>query len=316
MAKNKPIKIVFFGTPDITLKSFNFFINSEDYEVLALVTQKAKEANRGRKIIQRNITKIALENSISVFEPDKISKDEKIIEQLRALEPDFFVTFAFGQILSQEVIDIPKVATINLHASLLPEYRGANPIAQSIIDGKTKTGISTMKTVLELDAGDICLQEEIEITPEMNVVELMEKISELSPCLLDKTLKGLYDGEILTVCQDDTCATFCKKMKKEEKVIDWQMDALSLHNKIRGMFQLNTNHTIYEGKIVKVLKTSVVEGVSGDCGEVWEVSKDGIVVCCAYDALKLILVKPEGKGEMSASAWANGARIKKGAKFK
>ena len=138
-----PIKVIFFATPDIALKSFDFFINSSDYEVLALVTQKAKAANRGNKIVERNITKIAKENNIPVFEPDKISREPEIIEQLKALKPDFSVTFAFGQILSQEVIDIPKFATINLHASLLPEYRGANPIAQSIIDGKTKTGITT-----------------------------------------------------------------------------------------------------------------------------------------------------------------------------
>lgn len=309
------IKLVFFGTPDITLESFDFFIKSPDYEVLALVTQKAKQANRGKKIIERNITKMAKENNIAVFEPDKISKEPEIIEQLKALSPDFFITFAFGQILSQVVIDIPRIATINLHASLLPEYRGANPIAQSIIDGKTKTGITTMKTVLELDAGDICLQDEIEITPEMNVIELMTEISARSPKLLDNTLKGLYNDTLKSVCQNHDCATFCKKMKKEEKVIDWNMEANQLHNKIRGMYQLNTNHTTYDNKIVKVLKTCVVEGVNGCCGEVQTIEKDGIVVCCGKNAIKIITVKPEGKGEMQASAWANGARIKKGAKF-
>ena len=127
------IKVVFFATPDIALESFDFFIKSSDYDVLALVTQKAKAQNRGKKIIERNITKKAKENNIVVFEPDKISKDIEIIQKLKDFQPDFFITFAFGQILSQEVIDIPKFATINLHASLLPELRGANPIAASII---------------------------------------------------------------------------------------------------------------------------------------------------------------------------------------
>jgi methionyl-tRNA formyltransferase len=310
-----PIKIVFLGTPDITLESFDFFIKSSDYEVLALVTQKAKQANRGKKIVERNITKMAIANNIPVYEPDRISKETEIIEQLKALKPDFFITFAFGQILSQEVIDIPSIATINLHASLLPEYRGANPIAQSIIDGKTKTGITTMKTVLELDAGDICLQDEIEITPDMNVIELMIEISARSPKLLDETLKGLYNNTLKSVCQNHSCATFCKKMKKEEKVIDWSMPASQLHNKIRGMYQLNTNHTTFDNKIVKVLKTSIVEGINGNFGEIAKVEKDGIVVYCGCDAIKLITVKPEGKGEMQASAWANGARIQKGARF-
>ena len=310
-----PIKIVFLGTPDITLESFDFFIKSPDYEVLALVTQKAKAANRGKKIIERNITKMAKENAIPVYEPDKISREIEIIEQLKMMKPDFFITFAFGQILSQEVIDIPSIATINLHASLLPEYRGANPIAQSIIDGKTKTGITTMKTVLELDAGDICLQDEIEIPSDMNVIELMIEISKHSPKLLDETLKGLYNKTLVCKAQEHNKATFCKKMKKEEKVIDWNMSAHALHNKIRGMYQLNTNHTTYDDKIVKILKTIVVENLNGKEGEVLSVEKDGIIVACAKDAIKLITVKPEGKGEMQASAWANGARIQKGAKF-
>ncbi|MBR5305051.1 MAG: methionyl-tRNA formyltransferase [Candidatus Gastranaerophilales bacterium] len=310
-----PIKIVFLGTPDITLESFDFFIKSPDYEVLALVTQKAKAANRGKKIIERNITKVAKENAIPVYEPDKISREIEIIEQLKMMKPDFFITFAFGQILSQEVIDIPSIATINLHASLLPEYRGANPIAQSIIDGKTKTGITTMKTVLELDAGDICLQDEIEIPSDMNVIELMIEISKRSPKLLDETLKGLYNKTLVCKKQEHNKATFCKKMKKEEKTIDWNMSAHELHNKIRGMYQLNTNHTTYDDKIVKILKTIVVENLNGKEGEVLSIEKDGIVVACAKDAIKLITVKPEGKGEMQASAWANGARIQKGAKF-
>ena len=306
------MKIVFLATPDIALESFDFFIKSPDYEVLALVTQKAKQANRGKKIVERNITKMARENNIPVFEPDKISKEKDVIENLKALEPDFFITFAFGQILSQEVIDIPKYATINLHASMLPQYRGANPIAQSIIDGNKKTGITTMKTVLELDAGDICLQEEIEITPEMNVIELMTKISNLSPNLLDKTLKGIKNNTLKAICQEHNCATFCKKMKKEEKIIDWNMSASDLHNKIRGMYQLNTNHTTYDNKIIKVLKTCVIEGLEGKCGEIYSIEKDGIIVCCSKNALKLITIKPEGKGEMNAGAFANGARIKKG----
>ena len=141
------MRVVFFATPDIAINSFNFFINSPDYEVLALVTQKAKPQDRGKKVVQREITNIAKSNNIVVFEPDKISKEPEIIEKLKSLKPDFFITFAFGQILSQEVIDIPKFATINLHASLLPEYRGANPIATAIIDGKKITGIETIQLI-------------------------------------------------------------------------------------------------------------------------------------------------------------------------
>ena len=310
------IKIVFFATPNIALKSFDFFIKSPDYEVLALVTQKAKPQNRGKRIVEREITKMAKENNIVVFEPDKISKEPEIIERLKLMNPDFFVTFAFGQILSQEVIDIPKFATINLHASLLPEYRGANPIASAIIEGKKETGITTMKTVLELDAGDICLQEKIEIAPEMNVVELMEKISELSPNILDKTLKGLFQGTLKTTAQDNSKATFTKKLQKEEKEINWQNSAQKLHDKIRGMYMINTNHACFKGRVVKVLKTEVLKENKGSAGEIIEISKNGVVVKCLEDALRLIIVKPEGKGEMNSFDWANGARIKEGDFFK
>ncbi len=310
------IRAIFFGTPDITLKSFEYFINSPDYDVLALVTQKAKAQNRGNKIVERNITKIAKANNIPVFEPDKISKEPDIIASLKNLKPDFFITFAFGQILSEEVIDIPKFATINLHASLLPELRGANPISEAIKQGMKYTGITTMKTVLELDAGDICLQEKIEITPDMNVIELMEIISDISPNLLDRTLKGLYNNTLIPQKQDETKATFTKKIKKEEKLIDWNMPASKLHDKIRAMYKINTNHTVFNGKIIKILKTSPVElNCEAKAGEIVDIQKDGIIVKCSDNALKIITVKPEGKGEMSAVSWTCGARIKKGDVF-
>lgn len=310
------IKLVFLATPDIALESFKHFINSSDFEVAALVSQPAKAQNRGKKIVERNIVKIAKENNIPVFEPERISKDEEIIKKLKSFNPDFLVTFAFGQILSQEVIDIARFATINLHASLLPLYRGANPISQALMDGCKKTGITTMKTVLELDAGDICLQDEIELTPEMNVVELMKIISSKSPALLDKTLKELYSGELKSIPQDNSQATFTKKIKKEEKAIDWQNDAQNLHNKIRAMYQINTNHTTFNNKIVKVLKTCVVDYNDGKAGEIVQIDKDGIVVKCSQRALKLIILKPEGKGEMASSDWARGARVKIGDFFK
>lgn len=313
---NNKIKIIFLATPDIALESFKYFINSPDYCVCALVSQKAKAQNRGKKIIERNITKLAKENNIPVFEPDKISKEKDIIEKLKSYNPDFLITFAFGQILSQEVIDIAKYATINLHASLLPLYRGANPICQAIMDGCSKTGITTMKTVLELDAGDICLQKEIDITPEMNVVELMNIISLESPLLLDKTLKGLYEGNLKPIKQDSSKATFTKKIKKEEKIIDWSMDAQKLHDKIRAMYQINTNHTTFNNKIIKILKTQVVPYQSNNIGTIVKIEKDGIIVECKNNALKIITLKPEGKGEMNATDWVRGARVKIGDCFK
>lgn len=310
------IKIAFFATPDIALNSFKYFINSQDFEVLALVTQPPKPACRGKKVIERKIKTIALQNNIEVFEPQKISKEEENIEKLKKLNLDFFVTFAFGQILSQEVIDIPKHGTINLHASLLPKYRGANPICEAILNGDKKTGITTMKTVLELDAGDICLQEEIELDEKINVIELMEKISDLSPSLLDKTLKGLINGEIKPMAQDSANATFTKKLKKEDKELDWNSNATALHNKIRAMHTINTCHAKFNSKLVKILETKVVKSdKKADCGKIVEVSKEGVCVQCGQDILMLLTLKPEGKGEMSAYSWSLGSKIKVGDEF-
>ena len=159
-------------------------------------------------------------------------------------------------------------------------------------------------------------QKEIDITPEMNVVELMNIISLESPLLLDKTLKGLYKGNLKPIKQDSSKATFTKKIKKEEKIIDWSMDAQKLHDKIRAMYQINTNHTTFNNKIIKILQTQVVPYQSNNIGTIVKIEKDGIVVECKNNALKIITLKPEGKGEMNATDWVRGARVKIGDCFK
>lgn len=310
------MKIVFFATPDIALNSFKYFINSPDFEVLALVTQKPKPSKRGKKISDTELIKTAKENDIEIFEPDRISKDREVIEKLKSYEPDFFITFAFGQILSQEVIDIPKFATINLHASLLPCYRGANPICEAILNGEKKTGITTMKTALELDAGDICLQEEIELDDDITTPLLMEKISQLSPSLLEKTLKGLYDGSLKPFEQEHNKATFTKKITKEDKNLDWNLPAKKVHDKIRAMNTINTVHVKFNDKLVKILTSKCVKcDDNSKCGEVICIDKNGITVRCKEDAVVLLTVKPEGKNEMSAHSWSLGAKIKVGDVF-
>ncbi len=310
------MKIAFFATPDIAIESFKYFINSKEYEVCALVTQPPKPSNRGKKIVQSKIKTIALENNIEILEPEKISKEPEIISKLKSFNCDFFITFAFGQILSQEVIDIPKFATINLHASLLPCYRGANPICEAILNGEKITGITTMKTALELDAGDICLQQEIALDDKINTPELMEKISNLSPKLLDETLKGIYQGTLIPRKQQHDKATFTKKIKKEDKSIDWSQSAKKIHDKIRAMHTINTCHTKFNGKLVKILKTKVADSnKKTKCGEILNINKDGICVCCGDKAILILSVKPEGKGEMSAYNWSLGAKIKTGDTF-
>lgn len=301
------INIVFFGTPAIALKSLEYLYNSENINVLAVVTQPDKPAGRGHKISMSPLKQFAIEKGLPVFQPKSIRKEPEIQEELKKLNPDFFVTFAFGQILSQEVLDIPKYETINLHASLLPKYRGANPIQRAIINGDKETGICTMITELGLDCGDVCLKEVIDIPDNMTCVDLFEEISSKSPELIEKTLVGLKQGTIIPQKQCENGVCMANKLTKEETLIDWSKPAKEIHNLVRGIYKFPSAYFMHNNKIIKVLETRVVNG-EGACGEFVRFSKDGIEVGCGKDCILLVKVKPEGKGEMLARDWANGIK--------
>jgi len=301
------IKVIFFGTPDIGLKSLDYLYNSDKIDVLAVVTQPDKPAGRGKHLRPSPIKEYALEKDLPIYQPKSIRKEPDIINALKEYSPDFFVTFAFGQILSQEVLDIPKFETINLHASLLPKYRGANPIQRCIINGDTETGICTMITELGLDCGDVCIKEKIDIPDDMTCEDLWLKISEDSPELLEKTLIGLYNKTIVPCpqCEDGVC--FADKLKKEETLIDWNKSAEEIHNLVRGVYKSPSAYFIYKEKIIKVLKTTVENDITTDkTGEIVKADKNGVVIQTSKGQIRLIKVKPEGKSEMFASDWANG----------
>ncbi len=303
------ISIVFFGTPDIGLKSLEHFYNSDKFEVLAVVTQPDKPSGRGHKLTPSPIKQFALEKGIKVFQPKSIRKEPEIIEALKELKPDFFVTFAFGQILSQEVLDIPKYETINLHVSLLPKYRGANPIQRAIINGETETGICTMITELGLDCGDICMKLPIEITKNMNCIELFELCAAYSPELLEKTLTGIKDGTLKPTPQCEEGLCFADKLKKEECKIDWNKSAEEIHNLVRGVYKCPGAFFEFNGKIIKVLKTEPLnDETNGSIGDFVRISKLGIDVKTGKGLLRIIKIKPEGKGEMPAFDWYNGLK--------
>ena len=301
------IKIVFFGTPDIGLKSLEYLHKSDNIEVLAVVTQPDKPAGRGHKLQASPIKKFALENGLPVFQPKSIRKEFDIQEELKKLEPDFFVTFAFGQILSQEVLDIPKYETINLHASLLPRYRGANPIQRAIINGDKETGICTMITELGLDCGDICKKLVIPISDTMNCEELWNEIAEKSPEMIEQTLIGLKNGTLTPEkqCEDGVC--MANKLTKEECEIDWCKSNIQIHNLVRGVCRCPSAFFYYNDKLIKVIETTPTnEDIP--TGKIRFNSKDGIDVGCGIGAIRLLKVKPEGKGEMSARDWFNGVK--------
>ncbi len=305
------IKVIYFATPDIAVKSLEVLNNNPEMEILAVVTQPDRPKGRGNKLAAPPIKEYAEKNGIACFQTEKISKDTDLINKLISLKPDFIVTFAFGQILSQEVIDIPKFATVNLHASLLPKYRGANPIQRCIYNGDTKTGITTMLTVLELDAGDICETEEIQITENMTNVELKNIISEKSPALICSTLKGLYNGDLIPKKQSCEGVCVAKKFIKHDGLIDWNNSSQNVHNQVRSMVDFPTAYTFFNGKLLKIIETKLSKNKNIlKAGEIVCVSKEGIEVACKDGCILITKVKPESKGIMGAFDFANGAKLK------
>jgi methionyl-tRNA formyltransferase len=308
--------VVFFGTPDIAFLAFEKLVKCQEYEVLALVTAPARPKGRGHKVEDTRIKKLAIEHDITVFEPEKLSRSSETVAALRNLAPDFFVTFAFGQILSQEVLDIPKYHTINLHASLLPKYRGADPIRAALLNGDETTGITTMVTVYNLDEGDTLLFQKIPLTQNTNAIELTEQVAKLAPVLIVETLDKLLTRELVPKPQDSVGVSYVRKIEKEAREIYWGENANCLHNKIRAFAGNLDARSRFKGKIIKFLKSSVVEYVSaGDLGIVMDISKKGILVRCGTDALLITELKPEGKPIMSAWDWSLGADIQKGDAF-
>ncbi|MFA7658850.1 MAG: methionyl-tRNA formyltransferase [Candidatus Gastranaerophilaceae bacterium] len=310
------IKVIFFATPKIALKSLDYLVKSGKIDILAIVTQPDKPTGRGHKILPPPVKEYAIEHNIPIFQPVSIRKDFEIQAELKKLEPDFFVTFAFGQILSKEVLEIPKYATINLHASLLPLYRGANPIQRVLINGDKKTGICTMITEEGLDCGAICLKDEIDITENMNYEELFELISEKSPELIEATLLNMKSGKINPAEQSCENISYAHKIKKEDAQIDWSKSAREIHNLVRGLYKSPSAHCFFREKLVKIMQTGVVdEDFKGNSGEVLKITKEGIEVASAKGILLILRVKPEGKSEMPARDWVNGLKISTGEKF-
>lgn len=310
------IRVVFFGTPKIALKSLDYLVKSDKIDVIAVVTQPDRPSGRGHKLLPPPVKQYALEHDIPVFQPHSIRKEFDLQEELKKLEPDFFITFAFGQILSKEVLEIPKYSTINLHASLLPLYRGANPIQRALINGDKKTGICTMITEEGLDCGGICLRDEIEIDENMNYEELFELISEKSPELIEMTLMNIKSGNFHPIEQCDDHATYAHKVKKDEAKICWEKSAREIHNLVRGLYKAPSAHCFFGDKMIKVLETRVLEDdAEHNAGEVSKITKNGIEVFTQKGTILIAKIKPEGKGEMFAKDWANGVKNLVGERF-
>ncbi len=303
------MKIIFLGTPKIACNALEKLHQKKDIDILCVVTQPDKPTGRGRKLTPPPVKVLAQENGLDVFQPASIRKDANLISKLKELKPDFFITFAFGQILSQEVLDIPKIGTLNLHASLLPSYRGANPIARAIFNGEKVTGVSTMLTSLGVDEGDIVLSEKIDIPHDMTALDLSIKVAETAPEILYKSLCELSSGKISPTPQNHSLATFAPKFTKEETFLDFNKSAEELHNTVRALYPKPSANAYYNGTLIKILETEVInEKATDKAGKIIRKSKEGLFISTGDGVLLIKQLKPEGKKEMPAAAWACGLK--------
>ena len=233
-------KVIFMGTPDFSTKVLEMLI--EEHDVIAVVTQPDRPVGRKRVLTPPPVKRVAEEHNLPVFQPEKLAQSDELA-QLLQLEPDLIVTAAFGQLLPDQLLQLPKLGAINVHASLLPKYRGGAPIHQAIIDGEAQTGITIMYMVKKLDAGNIISQKAINIEDNDDVGTMHDKLSVLGANLLKETLPSIVNGTNDSISQDDTQATFASNISREDERIDWTMNAKDIHNHIRGLSPLPVGYT-------------------------------------------------------------------------
>ena len=300
------------GTPDFAVPTLKNLCDS-GYEIVGVVTQMDKPRGRGHHLMPTPVKAFALENGLDVYQPTTLKSEEFAI-LLGELDPDIIVVVAYGKILPQSVLDYPKYGCVNVHGSLLPEYRGAAPMQRAIIDGKKETGITTMLMAAGLDTGDMLLKASVEIGENENFEDIHDKLSVCGAELLIETLQKMEKGDICPVCQDDSLATYAAKIEKADCLLDFTRTAEDLHNLIRGLspIPLSFTHTP-DGKLLKIVESRVYsrDGVNENCGQV-VYANDEIRVACKRGILSILCVVPEGKGRMSAADFVRGRKISTG----
>lgn len=302
------MKIVFMGTPEFAVPSLEKII--ETYGVECVFTQPDKPKGRGKKVAISAVKEVALKHNIRVMQPIKLKDDKEAIDYLKQLEPDFIIVVAFGQILTKEVLDIPKYGCINLHASLLPMYRGAAPLNWAIIKGEKKSGNTTMLMDVGLDTGDMLLKDEVDIPIDMTAGELHDILMERGAELLINTIEKLKNNEVTRVKQTDE-TFYAKMLNKEIAKINWNNKAIDIHNLIRGLNPLPIAHTSYEDTPMKIYKSKVLkEDSNKEPGTILSVSKEGIKVSTLEDVLLIEKIQfPNGK-PLTVEQYINGNEIK------
>ena len=298
------LKIIFMGTPDFAVPSLAAL--ADKTEILCVVTQPDRPKGRGHKFQPPPVKIFAEENNLPVIQPPKV-KAAEVVGQLAALKPDLIVVVAFGQILSQEILDIPKFGCINVHASILPKLRGAAPIEWSIIRGETVTGVTTMQMNAGLDTGDILLTSEVKITDEMILPELREKLMTTGADLLLKTLYLLQIGELRPVKQDDSLSTYAPLLKKDTGRIDWQKSAREVHNLIRGLY--GGAFGLIDGQKFKIFRSRLVgEKISLDAGAI-KIDGNSFFVGTGDGALEILEIQAPNSKKLSAADFLRGHKL-------
>lgn len=304
------MRVVYMGTPDFAVGALEAII-AAGHEVIAVVTQPDKPRGRGKEMQISDVKACALKHNLSVFQPVKI-RDEESVTYLKGLKADIFVVAAFGQILSQEVLDIPKYGCVNIHASLLPKYRGASPINQVLIEGDEYTGITVMKMNAGMDTGNIMLQEKLRIEEDDTAGTLFDKLSELGAKVIVTALEKIEDGTITETVQDENLSSRCAKMHKEMGHINWAQDVFYISRLVRALNPWPSCFTLINGKMLKIWKAKAVEGKSGEAGVIASVGKDSFTVNAGNGLLEVFEVQLEGKRRMNVSDFLRGFKFVEG----
>lgn len=305
------MKIVFMGTPDFAVPTLDAIL--ENHEVAAVFTQPDRPKGRGQKIQYSPVKEFALKANLLVYQPIKLKCDIDIIGVLKNINPDAIVVVAFGQILPREVLDIPKFGCINVHASLLPELRGAAPINWSIIRGYDKTGVTTMLMNEGLDTGDMLLKSEININDNDTYEMVHDKLMNIGAGLLVETLEGIEEGTIAPKKQQDEKSSYAPRLSKDLGHIKWENDSTVIYNLIRGITPWPGAYTFYMGSMIKIWRAEVkCGGVYEAPGEIINLSKDGIEVACSRGSIVIKELQEFGSKRMDTIAYLNGHDIEKG----
>jgi methionyl-tRNA formyltransferase len=298
------------GTPDFALQTLQGLIDA-GCNMVGVYTQPDRPKGRGKQLAAPPVKELALQYEIPVYQPLKLRQPEAVAE-LAALAPDLIVVVAYGQILPKSVLDIPTHGCINVHASLLPRYRGAAPINKAIVDGETETGITTMYMDVGLDTGDMLVKKTLAIGPQETAGELHDRLATLGRETMEETLKQLCAGTLQREVQDDAQSTYAAMMKKEDGRIDWSRSATDIHNQIRGLDPWPGAHTTLNGEMLKLAGTSPEATDGGSPGQVVAADQDGVRIACGRGTLLVKELQLAGRKRLAAADFLRGCPLQAG----